>query len=856
MKNSEKIVHWVLHLSLKSLSTERRKTIQGNVEEICPQGEGLRQRSAPAKKTNSKGRNFECSMCGNTPYNHVFVTHHQRTHSGGKPHDCQECRKAFSYRSLKKNLMTVHTVETHSEDNECGKVFFTARPLISNRKFIVETSPMNALNPEKVPVKLSKQYIDSTEKELTLPSSYWDQKGAIVGEQAKQISANQRQAKTNPECPVSGQIFMVAPFKYQIKYQISIYQVPDVHLVIACDVSSCLGLILWLFSGLLFATAPLPSAQLHQSEMARNFTRPIHGGAAAGTPPGASPPIEHRSPGRILRGSGAPPSAVTVGEMRKVPAGRGLARPPTGVRTEGGAALPEPLAGFSQLVSAPPGSLFEDSDLLHAGNSKENDVTAVLLTPGSQELIRDMAEALTQWRQLNSPQGDVPEKPRNLVLLGLPISTPDVISQLEHEEELEREVSKAASQKHWETIPESKELTPEKDISEEESAPGVLIVRFSKESSSECEDSLESQQENHEKHLIQEAVTQKSSRERSYQFDEFRRNCTQRSLLVQQQGERLYHCDSFKNNLKQNSDIIRHERICAGKKPWKCNECEKAFSYYSAFVLHQRIHTGEKPYECNECGKAFSQSIHLTLHQRIHTGEKPYECHECGKAFSHRSALIRHHIIHTGEKPYECNECGKAFNQSSYLTQHQRIHTGEKPYECNECGKAFSQSTFLTQHQVIHTGEKPYKCNECGKAFSDRSGLIQHQRTHTGERPYECNECGKAFGYCSALTQHQRTHTGEKPYKCNDCAKAFSDRSALIRHQRTHTGEKPYKCKDCGKAFSQSSSLTKHQKTHTGEKPYKCKECGKAFSQSSSLSQHQKTHAGVKTKKYAQALSI
>ncbi|XP_012293748.2 zinc finger protein 892 [Aotus nancymaae] len=519
---------------------------------------------------------------------------------------------------------------------------------------------------------------------------------------------------------------------------------------------------------------------------------------------------------------------------------------------------PFPSAGPEEGVVMEPGgrgSLFEDSDLLHAGNPKENGMTAVLLTSGSQELmVRDMAEAFTQWRQLNSPQGDVPEKPRNLVLLGLSISTPDVISQLEHEEELEREVSKAASP-DWETIPESKELTPEKEISEEESAPGVLIVRFSKEDSSECEDSLENQQENHEKHLIQEAITQKSSRGRSYQFDEFRRNCTRRSLLIQQQGERLHHCDSFKNNLKQNSDIIRQERICAGKKPWKCNECEKAFSYYSAFVLHQRIHTGEKPYECNECGKTFSQSIHLTLHQRIHTGEKPYECHECGKAFSHRSALIRHHIIHTGEKPYECNECGKAFNQSSYLTQHQRIHTGEKPYECNECGKAFSQSTFLTQHQVIHTGEKPFKCNECGKAFSDRSGLIQHQRTHTGERPYECNECGKAFGYCSALTQHQRTHTGEKPYKCNDCAKAFSDRSALIRHQRTHTGEKPYKCKDCGKAFSQSSSLTKHQKTHTGEKPYKCKECGKAFSQSSSLSQHQKTHAGGKTKEYVQAFN-
>ncbi|XP_059407336.1 zinc finger and BTB domain-containing protein 49-like [Carassius carassius] len=70
------------------------------------------------------------------------------------------------------------------------------------------------------------------------------------------------------------------------------------------------------------------------------------------------------------------------------------------------------------------------------------------------------------------------------------------------------------------------------------------------------------------------------------------------------------------------------------RKSYVCKYCGKAFPGLSNVVAHQRVHTGERPFRCDTCGKLFTEAGNLKKHQRVHTGEKPFICPRCGKRFA------------------------------------------------------------------------------------------------------------------------------------------------------------------------------------------------------------------------------
>ena len=118
-------------------------------------------------------------------------------------------------------------------------------------------------------------------------------------------------------------------------------------------------------------------------------------------------------------------------------------------------------------------------------------------------------------------------------------------------------------------------------------------------------------------------------------------------------GKRRPHeCEVCGKGFPTPSHLVAHERVHSGERPFQCIVCKKAFTTNGALTTHVAgVHRGEKQkraacrLECDVCGKRFSTPSQLVRHEWVHTGDRPYPCSACKRAFSESGSLRRHEQI-------------------------------------------------------------------------------------------------------------------------------------------------------------------------------------------------------------------
>lgn len=279
-----------------------------------------------------------------------------------------------------------------------------------------------------------------------------------------------------------------------------------------------------------------------------------------------------------------------------------------------------------------------------------------------------------------------------------------------------------------------------------------------------------------------------------------------------------------------------------GKRRIDCGYCSCKFKFQSQLIIHERVHTGEKPYSCPDCGRCFNKNSNLNLHLKVHRKNHVYQqCPHCPFKFAtyEYKAHLKKHVTNEVQKVETLKSIQPlgetiACENDSNETNVQGFNSFKRPVQsrrqkkknklCQYCGKGFTFQSALARHIRVHTGEKPYKCDICGKAFGQAYFLRVHELTHWSVKRYTCTRCGKAFTHYSNAKNHTckpihssqesplNNQEGALTYTCHICKNVFDHLQYFKDHMKEHTGARLYHCLKCDKLFGVFAEFTAHKK--------------------------------------------
>ncbi|NWZ85783.1 ZN783 protein, partial [Poecile atricapillus] len=171
-----------------------------------------------------------------------------------------------------------------------------------------------------------------------------------------------------------------------------------------------------------------------------------------------------------------------------------------------------------------------------------------------------------------------------------------------------------------------------------------------------------------------------------------------------------------------------------------------------------------------------------------------------------------------------------------------RGYVREWSHPCTECGKRFRLKINLIIHQRSHAKEGPYECPVCEIGFSNKRHLDLHRSIHVKDRAFGAKVWGNVHPELRIRPRRDPCGGAHAVGAWLGQPKEEPDREGPAGSGMARPPDSRLKCPYCKKFLSCSMSLRRHLQTHARERPYCCSSCNKCFTRSNHLLRHKKIH--------------